>query len=129
MSPLTIYLAKLIGAYSLVAALWLLFRREAALALVDRLSNDPVFQSTIGLLRLSVGLAIVIGHDNWSGWLEALVTLVGWIALFKGLAALFLPAATLRLAVERMRFRENLPLYALVSSMLGAALLLGGFLA
>ena len=128
MSPLTAYLAKLMGAYSLFAAGWLLFRREAALALVDRISNDPVFESMIGVLRLTVGLALVIGHDLWGGWVEALVSLVGWIALFSGLSTMFLPTGTLRNVLAAIRFKEQLPLYALVSSLLGAALLIGGLI-
>lgn len=126
MSPLTLYLAKLLGAYSLFAAAWLMYRREAALALVDRISNDPVFESMVGTLRLVVGLAIVIGHNRWGGWVEALVSITGWIALLSGMATMFLPTGTLRRAVAWMRFREKLPLYAFIASALGAALLAGG---
>jgi hypothetical protein len=128
MSLTTAYLAKLLGAYSLIAGAWLLLRREAALALVDRISNDSVSLSLVGLLRLSIGLAIVIGHDCWDGWVETLVSLVGWIALVSGVSTMFLPIETLREMVGRMRLKENLPLYALISSLLGAALLLGGFI-
>lgn len=126
MSPTTLYLAKLMGAYSLFAAAWLMWRREAALGLVDRISNDPVFESMIGTLRLGVGLAIVLGHNRWGGALEALVSLVGWIALMSGIATMFLPTGTLRRAIVWMRFREKLSLYALISSLLGAALFIGG---
>lgn len=126
MSPSTLYLAKLMGAYSLFAAAWLMYRREAAVALVDRLTNDPVFESMIGTLRLAVGLAIVVGHNRWGGWVEALVSLIGWIALFSGIATMFLPTGTLRRVVVWMRFKEKLPLYALLSSVLGAALFIGG---
>jgi hypothetical protein len=128
MSAMTAYLAKLIGAYSLVAGAWLLLRREAAVALVARISNDPVFLSSIGLLRLAIGLAIVIGHELWGGWVEILVSLIGWIALLSGLSTMFLPTGALRRIIERMRLEENMPIYALVSALLGAALLLGGFI-
>ncbi|WP_363347702.1 hypothetical protein [Methylocystis echinoides] len=126
MSPTTVYLAKLMGAYSLFAAAWLYFRREAALGLIDRLSSDPVFESMIGTLRLTVGLAIIVGHNRWDGWVEALVSLIGWIAFFSGVATMFLPTGALRRAIAWMRFKEKLPLYALVSSLLGAALFIGG---
>jgi hypothetical protein len=126
MSPTTLYLAKLMGAYSLFAAAWLMWRREAALGLVDRISNDPVFESMIGTLRLGVGLAIVLGHNRWGGELEGLVSLIGWVALMSGIATMFLPTGTLRRAIVWMRFREKLSLYALISSLLGAALFIGG---
>lgn len=126
MSPTTLYLAKLMGAYSLFAAAWLMWRREAALGLVDRISNDPVFESMIGTLRLVVGLAIIVGHNRWGGALEALVSLIGWIALMSGIATMFLPTGTLRRAIVWMRFKEKLSFYALISSLLGAALFIGG---
>ncbi|MEK4033759.1 hypothetical protein WOC76_15205 [Methylocystis sp. IM3] len=129
MTPSTLYLAKLMGAYSLFAAAWLMFRREAALALIDRISNDPVFESVIGTLRLVLGLAIIVGHNRWGGFVEALVSLIGWLAFFSGLATMFLPTGTLRRAIIWMRFKEKLPLYALLSSLLGAALFIGGVVA
>lgn len=129
MTPSTLYLARLMGAYSLFAAAWLMFRREAALALIDRISNDPVFESVIGTLRLVLGLAIVVGHNRWGGFVEALVSLIGWLAFFSGLATMFLPTGTLRRAIVWMRFKEKLPLYALLSSLLGAALFIGGVVA
>lgn len=125
MTPSTIYLAKLMGAYSLFAAAWLMLRREAALALIDRITNDPVFESMIGTLRLTLGLAILVGHNHWDGWVAALVSLVGWIALISGAATMFLPAGFLRHVVAWLRFKEKLPLYALLSALLGAALVTG----
>jgi hypothetical protein len=125
MTPLTAFFAKFIGAYALFAAAWLLLRREAALGLIERLSHDPVFESMIGVLRLVFGLAVLSAHNRWDGWLEALVSLLGWIALFSGFATMFLPTGFLRRAVEWMRFKEKLPIYALVSASLGGILLFG----
>jgi hypothetical protein len=127
MAPSTIYLAKLMGFYSLFAAAWLMWRREAATALVDRITNDPVFESVIGTLRLTLGLAIVVGHNHWDSWPAALVSLVGWLALFSGTATMFLPTGALKKAIVWMRFKERLPLYSLLSATIGAALLAGAF--
>ncbi|QGM99350.1 hypothetical protein [Methylocystis parvus] len=126
MTPLTAFFAKFIGAYAILAGAWLFFRREAALGLIDRISNDPVFESMIGVLRLVFGLAVISAHNRWDGWLASLVSALGWIGLASGAATMFLPTGFLRRMVERMRFREQLPLYALVSALLGAVLLLGG---
>jgi hypothetical protein len=126
MTPLTAFFAKFIGAYALFAAAWLMWRREAAIGLIDCISNDPVFESMIGVLRLVFGLAVISAHNRWDGWLEALVSALGWIGLFSGLATMFLPTGFLRRSVERMRFKEKLPVYAWVSALLGAVLLAGG---
>jgi hypothetical protein len=128
MSPLTLYLAKLLGAYSLFAGAWLMSNKEKALAFIDRVVGDSVFETVIGLLRMTLGLAIVIGHDRWGGWLEIAVSLIGWIALLNGLWALFAPAGTLAKIVAWLRFRENVGAWGLVSFALGAVLLTGGFI-
>jgi hypothetical protein len=126
MTPLTAFFAKFIGAYALFAAAWLFWRKEAAIRLIDRISNDPVFESMIGVLRLVFGLAVISAHNRWGGWLEALVSALGWIGLVSGLATMFLPTGFLRRSIERIRFKEKLPLYAGGSALLGAALLAGG---
>ena len=127
MAPSTIYLAKLMGLYSLFAAAWLMWRREAATRFIDRVTHDPVFESIIGTLRLVIGLAIVVGHNHWDSWPAALVSLVGWLALISGMATMFLPTGALKTAVVWMRFKEKLPLYSLLSAAIGAALLAGAF--
>ncbi len=126
MSPATLYLARLFGAYCIAASAWLYFRREAAVGLIDRISSDPVFESMIGTIRLVVGLAIVTGHNRWGGWVESLVSLIGWIALTSGVATMFLPTGAMSEVVAAIRLRENLPAYALVSLLLGVFLFAGG---
>ncbi len=127
MSAVTLYLAKFLGAYSLLAGAWLYFRRDAAVALVDRVTHDPVFESFIGVLRATAGLAIIVGHPYWDNWVAVLITLLGWVGLASGLSTMFLPPGTLRRITDWLRFDKKLPLYAALSSCLGAALLLGAF--
>ena len=46
----------------------------------------------LGVITLAAGLAMVLPHNIWSGGvLAVIVTLVGWLALIKGLFFLFLP--------------------------------------
>ncbi|PPD45895.1 MAG: hypothetical protein CTY15_03325 [Methylocystis sp.] len=125
---MTVYLAKFVGVYALLAGAWLYFRRDAAVALVDRITHDPVIESFVGVLRAAAGLAIIIAHPYWDNWLAALISVLAWIGLASGLSTMFLPPGTLRRITDRVRFKDHLPLYAAVSSTLGAALVLGGFI-
>lgn len=127
MTPLTAFLAKFLGAYMLVTSAWLLVRKDVALELVARVAGDPVGVAIIGMIRVTVGLAVVIAHDVWTGATATLVSLVGWLILVSGLLTLFLPASQTAALVGRMRYAENTPLFALITFALGAALLAGGF--
>ena len=127
MTPLTLFLAKLIGAYALVMSAWMLARRDVATQMIERVSQEPSAIALIGMVRLAIGLAIVIGHDLWSESLAIFVTLIGWVTLLSGLLTLFLSPQTVREIFARMQFEKRYPLFALVSFALGGTLLIAGF--
>jgi len=127
MTPLTLFLAKLIGAYALIMSAWMLVRRDVALQMIESISREPVAIAFIGMIRLAIGLAIVIGHDIWSDMVAALVSLVGWLTLISGVLTLFLPPQTVRDIFSGMGYEKRYPVFALVSFALGGALLIAGF--
>ncbi|MBI5013354.1 MAG: hypothetical protein HZC06_11850 [Methylocystis sp.] len=127
MTPLTLFLAKLIGAYALIMSAWMLVRRDVALQMIESVSREPVAIAFVGMIRLAIGLAIVIGHDLWSDMVAALVSLVGWITLISGFLTLFLPPQTVHDIFARMAYEKRYPVFALVSFALGGALLIAGF--
>ena len=88
MSRLTVFLARLLGLFTVLVVLALLFRGSAIVAMA--IPNQPVML-TYAIISLAIGLAMVLGHNVWSnGLLPAVVTLVGWLILAKGLLLLFL---------------------------------------
>ncbi|PWB91075.1 hypothetical protein [Methylocystis sp. SB2] len=127
MTPLTLFLAKLIGAYALIMSAWMLVRRDVALQMIESVSREPVAIAFVGMIRLVIGLAIVIGHDIWSDTTAALVSLIGWITLISGFLTLFLPPQTVRDIFSRMAYETRYPVFALISFALGGALLIAGF--
>jgi len=129
MTPLTLYLARLLGAILLVFSLWMGTRRPLVLALAKRLISDEVVVAYVGLLRTSLGLAMVLGHDLWSGGaLPIIVTLVGWLTLLRGLLILFLPHGKLVALFEWMRFEKHYAAYAGGMFLFGVYLLIAGFI-
>ena len=98
MAPLTVFLAKLIGLYCVLFGLAMALQKQAMVEMVASLLRDgpPLF--ILEAIAVTVGLAIVIGHNVWSGGaLPVIVTLLGWIILIRGVALLFLsPTAKIR---------------------------------
>jgi len=128
MSPLTLYLAKLMGAYILVVALWMAARKDAVLALMKRIVADEAVIAGIGLLRAGLGLALVLGHDLWRGGaLPVVVTLIGWLTLLRGLLLLFLPHARLAAIYEATGFERHYAAYAGGAAFFGLYLLINGY--
>ena len=123
MSPLTIFLAKLLGLYCIIAALAMMTRKQSTVATLKALIANPPLLLLVEVLGLAGGLAMIIGHNIWSGGaLPIVVTLVGWLMAIRGAGLLALSTnATMKL-FEALRYEQLFYFY------MGATLLLGLYL-
>jgi len=130
MSPLTIFLAKLLGLYCLAIALAMAANKRNTLAAVDGFLRSPPLMMLASVIALALGLAMVIGHNVWSGGvLPVVVTLFGWTSLIKGGVFLFRsPDASLKL-YQAMGYDRHFHFYMASTFLLGLYLALAGFAA
>jgi hypothetical protein len=129
MSPLTLFLAKLLGAMLLTIAAAMAARGPAMAQTAKRMTSDPGMVMIGGAVRVGLGLAVVIGHDVWTGGaLPVAVTLFGWALYFSGLLLLFASPERLIAMVEGMKLERNLPVYALVTGLVGLYFLGAGLI-
>jgi hypothetical protein len=127
MSRLTVFLARLIGLFTVLLIVALLFRGSAML---ETAFADGPLMLTYGFISLAIGLAMILGHNVWSGGaLTVVVTLVGWLILAKGLVLLILTPEALTGLFERMQYGEHYYLYIVPSLVIGLYLTLAGFAA
>jgi hypothetical protein len=92
MSPLTLLIAKLIGLMFLIFSLLMAMNKLAMLAAIDELVRSRGLMLMGVLFNLDAGLAIVVGHNVWSGAaLTVVVTLMGWLVALHGVVWLFTP--------------------------------------
>jgi len=125
MSKLTIYLARLIGLLALILDGAFLLRGNAMIGAA--VADDPVML-IYAIQSLAIGLAIVLGHNVWSGGaLPVAVSLVGWLIFAKGLLLLFVPHEFLLELLERMQYGEHYTLSILPSLFIGLYLTYAGF--
>ena len=128
MSRLTVYLGRLIGLFLVIAALSMFLDKDSIVEMATALIDDRALLLIIGLIALGIGLAIVIGHNVWSGGLfPIVVTLFGWSQLLRGLALLFLPAETQVAFFQVMRLEDYFYIYAGIPLVIGAYLTYAGF--
>jgi len=123
MSPLTIFLAKLLGLYCIIVALAMMTRKQNAVAAIKAIIANPPLLLLAEVISLACGLAMIIGHNIWSGGvLPVVVTLVGWLMAVRGAGLLALsPSATAKL-VEALRYEQLFYFY------MGGTLVLGLYL-
>ena len=129
MSSRTTYLSKLLGLYYVLAGLSMVTHRQATMETIKTLVHNAPVMFVVGLITLAVGLAMVLGHNVWSGGaLPIIVTLVGWISLIKGVLVLFLsPGADMGVVLGAFQYERLFYLYAGITLIIGAYLTYGGF--
>ncbi len=129
MSPLTLFLAKLLGAVLITMASVLAARGSTLAQTARRMISDPGAVMLAGSIRIGLGLSIMIGHDVWTGGvLPVAVTLFGWALYFSGLLLLFASPERMIAMVDGMRLERNLPVYALGVGLVGLYFLGAGLI-
>ena len=127
-SPPTIFLSRLIGLFLTLVSLAMLVQKQAMLETTDALLHDRPLLFIVGLIALIGGLAMVLGHNVWSGGiLPVVVTVFGWIILIRGLVLLFLPPEAITSLWTMLHFDELFYLYAGIAMALGLYLTYAGF--
>jgi len=127
MSELTVYLARFIGLFALLVGLGCLARGNALIE--STLANGPVML-VYALISIAAGLAMVLGHNVWSGGaLPVVVTLIGWLILAKGLLLLLVTPEALTQLLGRMQYGAHYSLYVAPSLVIGLYLTWAGFTA
>jgi hypothetical protein len=126
-STLTIFLSKLIGLFAILVSLCMVARKQTIVETVAILIRNGPLLLIVGMVRLVVGLAMVLGHNVWSGGaLPVIVTLFGWIILIRSIPLLFLSPEAIGRLFKMLRFEELFYLYAGISFVLGLYLTYAG---
>jgi hypothetical protein len=91
------------------------------------IGNPPVLL-LVEVIGLAAGLAMILGHNIWSGGaLPVVVTLVGWLMAIRGAGLLALsPSATMKL-FEALRYEQLFYVYMAATLILGAYLTYSSF--
>src|ERR1700691_3754916 len=127
MSRLTVFLARLIGLFTVLLVAALLVRGST---MVEAAVADAPVMLVYAIISLATGLAMILEHNVWSGGpLPVVVTFVGWLILAKGLLLLFLKPEALTGLFERMHYGEHYYPYVAPALVIGLYLTWAGFTA
>ncbi len=90
---LSIFLAKVIGLYFIIVGALYIFRKDYIKEVLKDWFQHPAISVIGGILALIIGLLIVVSHNVWVLHWPVVITIVGYLSLFKGLWRLFIPDA------------------------------------
>ena len=80
-----------------------------------------------GVMALVIGYLIVAFHNTWTADLSVIITILGWIALIKGILILVRPKLMIAMTIAIMKNEKFLKIEAVVIIIMGLALSFLGF--
>lgn len=126
----TTFLARLIGFYCIIVAVALSTHAQASLVALNAVVHSPDILLVAGGIALLGGLAMVIGHNIWSGGLRVIVvTVIGWATLVRAILLLFLPSDAVAALYDAMRVEQRFYFYMAITAVIGVYLIYAGFAA
>lgn len=88
---LSIFVARVAAVMYLAVGLGMLFDKAYYKKLLEGFTKDAGTMYLGGFMALVAGLSLVSFHNDWVKSWEVLVTIIGWIALVKGVMLLAFP--------------------------------------
>jgi hypothetical protein len=125
---ISFFFAKLWGLFFGIMGLFIMFRAKALHEIIDDYMKVHAATFMGGFLNLTFGLIVILMHNVWSGavWVIA-VTVIGWLALLKGVFYLFAPHSAVKKMLKAYRKKESYALLGLVTFVIGIYLAVAGF--
>jgi len=121
------YLAEVWGISIVIISLALLAKENYLKRIIASMENDANL-FLWGFVSLVIGIMMVLSHNIWTGSWQIVITILGWLALLKGLALLFIPEKIKILAIK-MGNPQWLPIYLFVLIFIGLVITYFGFTA
>lgn len=88
---LPVFIAKLVGVVYIALGLGMLFNSTYYKKAMKEMMSNASFIMLAGMLSLVLGVVIVLAHNVWESSWVVIITILGWLALVKGVLLLVFP--------------------------------------
>jgi len=122
----SIFLARVIGLFSVIASLAILVHYKEFLKVEKEASKNFVLLYVSGFAILIIGLLVVVSHPVFTSDWRVVITLLGYAILLKGILRIFSPEFVIRM-IEKKQNNRWFILGEIVLFCIGIYLLYYGF--
>ena len=122
----SIFLAKIFGIYLVIIGLVYFFKRDFLRQVLRDVYKNSAVVAISAVLNILIGLLIVLNHNIWEFSWKLVVTLIGYLSLFKGVFNLFAPQVGQNL-VQKILKKDLFVYSGVISLALGVYLLYHGY--
>ena len=102
-----------------------MLKRKQFAELANEFVANPAIVFLSGLFALILGLLMVVSHSVWTADWRAVITVIGWLTLAKGVVRILFPEKLATLAIDPSSAKGTFVLIVLLG--LGACLTCVGF--
>ena len=122
-----IVLSQVLGIIFAVMGLSVLINKKSVVALIEESAANQGFLWLSGLIALIIGAVLVGINNSWTSGLKLFLTVIGWLAVIKGLFILLFPKTAISL-YRKLNNSGVLTTGGLIAFILGLVLLYKGFM-
>lgn len=124
----SIFLAKAIGLYMLFISITYLVNKKRFKNLLMNMMNNAELMLITGFIALILGILIVVSHNIWVKDWRIIITIVGWMALMKGVNIILFPEFLINFSKKWIQ--NNVAYYStfILTFLIGAVLLYYGYI-
>ena len=115
----SIFLARLLGPLLLAVGAGILINPKVFQTMASEVVRSVTLVYLFGLVDLAAGLAIVLTHNVWAANWRVLITLIGWLMLFRGAVRILVPEVIMGFAAKVIRNKQLIPVSGVVTGVLG----------
>ena len=125
----SIFIARIFGLCYLIVGTGIMFNRKAFQQLMDDFCKNVTSVFFGGLLALVVGLAIILTHNVWVANWTVIITIIGWLALIKGMGMIVFPNTVSKFMQVYQKNKGLLMVHSIGAFVFGVVLTFLGFFA
>ncbi|HEY4511979.1 MAG TPA: hypothetical protein VJH55_04015 [Candidatus Paceibacterota bacterium] len=123
----SIFLAKVLGLFSVISAIVVMFRYKKTIALEKEVVADEGLAMFAGYTILLLGILLVVSHQVWTADWRVVITIIGWLVILKGLGRILFPEAVKKL-IEKKQSKPAFVTGEIALFCIGLYLLYYGFI-
>ena len=123
---ISIFLAQVWGLYLLVMGIGILINAKAYKRAAEEIVKSPAMMLFSGAMALMLGIVLIVAHTVLIFDWRLLVTLLGWLTLYKGVMRIIFPESSVRI-LKKMLTIQALRITSIASIVLGLFLSFIGF--
>ena len=119
--------AHILGSLYIIIAIAMLIRPDGYRKMATEFFASPALCYTGGIVALLLGLVILALHDDWTGSLNVVVGILGWLATLKGAILIIYPSLFEGITASLTRSDSNLRIAGAVAFLIGLYLTLTAY--